>query len=409
MQYFSIYDMLLDKAILNNHNENEMLNSLKKSGVSRGELQQLKVSAYYPTNSLVLEGVLNYLQIDELMLNLSLGRIPSEYRGAYYSQISKIAEILTDASKSDVPPVKPLSVSYASPHGTLYHGDCRDVLRSVEDNSVDIIFADPPFNLGKEYDEGISDQSSITAYLNWSFEWIDECVRILKEGGYLFIYNLPKWCTYIAGYLNQHLTYWDWIALDMKYRLPISGRLYPAHYALIAYVKGNKPNTFNNQRVPLQTCRHCGGEIKDYGGYKGKMNPKGVNLSDVWADIYPVRHKTTKNRKYNELPVKLLDRIIMMASNEGDTILDPFGGSGTTYAVAQLRGRKWIGCELGDCTVIASRLTNPRNDSRQLDKIDEQKDVLFTAETVKTRTKNGFWLPEDVCDSCSSSQTSLLI
>ena len=236
---------------------------------------------------------------------------------------------------------------------------------------------------------------TMSKYINWTYEWLDQCVRILKPGGRIFVYNIPKWCTYIAAHLGERLTFWDWIAVDMKFSLPIQSRLYPAHYALISYVKGVKATTFNNQRIPMQICRHCGGEIKDDGRYKSKMNPLGINVSDVWTDIYPVRHKSSKNREYNELSVKLLDRIISMSTNEGDMVFDPFGGSGTTFAVAQLLNRKWIGSELGNCEIIKQRLLNPEQDRVQLDKVYQEKNHLFTEESKKIRIKNGFWLSEE--------------
>ena len=149
----------------------------------------------------------------------------------------------------------------------------------------------------------------------------------------------------------------------------------------------------NKQRLPIQTCRHCGGEYKDYGGYKHKMNILGVNIADVWYDIFPVRNG--KNRLYNELSVKLLDRVISFSSNKGDLILDPFGGSGTTYAVAELLDRNWVGIELGDCEVIKNRLLSPKKDKDLLKKINEEKNVLFTKESIKLRKKNGFWLPKE--------------
>ena len=100
--------------------------------------------------------------------------------------------------------------------------------------------------------------------------------------------------------------------------------------------------------MPLETCPKCFTDLKDYGGYKDKMNPLGVNISDVWTDIPPVRHTKYKKRKEaNELSVKLLDRVIEMSSKPGDVVFDPFGGSGTTYAVAEIKQRKWIGVELG--------------------------------------------------------------
>ena len=152
-------------------------------------------------------------------------------------------------------------------------------------------------------------------------------------------------------------------------------------------------NMCTKVKIILKASEHCGGEYKDYGGYKYKMNTLGVNIADVWYDIFPVRNG--KNRLYNELSVKLLDRVISFSSNEGDLILDPFGGSGTTYAVAELLNRNWIGIELGDCGVIKNRLLSPEKDKELLKKINEEKNVLFTKKSIKLRKKNGFWLPKE--------------
>src|SRR5229473_3576343 len=93
-------------------------------------------------------------------------------------------------------------------------------------------------------------------------DWLDECIRTLIPGGSLFLYNLPKWNIPLGTYLGQSLTFRNWIAVDIKFGLPIPGRLYPSHYSLLYYTKG-KPKTFNRPRVPIPVCRHCGGEIKD--------------------------------------------------------------------------------------------------------------------------------------------------
>jgi site-specific DNA-methyltransferase (adenine-specific) len=153
------------------------------------------------------------------------------------------------------------------------------------------------------------------------------------------------------------LIFRDWIAVSIKLGLPISGRLYPAHYSLLYFSKG-KPKTFHNIRTPIETCRHCGKEIKDYGGHRDSMNPKGVNLSDVWTDIPPVRHRKFKSekRKSNQLSTKLLMRVLRMSTRPGDLVLDPFGGAGTTFDVCERLGRHWIGTEIGDCSVIVDRL-----------------------------------------------------
>lgn len=109
-------------------------------------------------------------------------------------------------------------------------------------------------------------------------------------------------------------------------------------------------------RVPIPVCRHCGGDIKDYGGHRKKLNPEGLNLTDVWTDIPPVRHRKTKKRGANQLSERMLERVLTISSDEGDLVFDPFGGSGTTYAVAEQMHRRWLGVELGDVEPIIARL-----------------------------------------------------
>jgi site-specific DNA-methyltransferase (adenine-specific) len=174
----------------------------------------------------------------------------------------------------------------------------------------------------------------------------------------------------------------------MKYSLPIASRLYPSHYSLLYFIKGNKPLIFHPDRMPVPCCRHCGGELRDYGGYKDKMNPKGVNLSDVWTDIPPVRHAKYKKRDANALSLKLMDRIVSLASNPGSLVLDPFGGSGTTYVAAELTGRNWIGAEL-DCSSIVKRFENMSGDQEHLKEIQSNKNTLFKNSDIQKRRKLG--------------------
>ena len=242
-------------------------------------------------------------------------------------------------------------------HGTLYQDDCLDVLRSLDDGSVDLVFADPPFNLNKDYGNGFNDRLPDDIYLEWCRTWVKECVRLVAPGGAVWLYNLPKWNIEIGHVLNEAgLTFRHWIAIDIKMLLPIRGRLYPSHYSLLYYTRG-KPNTFVRPRVPIPTCRHCGGDIKDYGGHRKALNPEGLNLSDVWTDIPPVRHAKTKHRGANALSEKMLERVLTISSSEGDLVLDPFGGSGTTFAVAERMHRRWIGVEIGDVAPIIARLS----------------------------------------------------
>lgn len=393
MQFFSIYDLIISRSKERNMTTEDMFSFFSAQKISKATLICLQQTSFLPDKPAFKNAIIDFLGMNELEIELAMGHIPAEYRKSYYDNISHIAALLQKANDPNT--VKEVKPFFETDIGKLYNGDCIEIMKAMPDCCVDLVFADPPFNLGKTYDPGIDDNMTMSKYVNWTYEWLDQCVRILKPGGRIFVYNIPKWCTYIAAYLGERLTFWDWIAVDMKFSLPIQSRLYPAHYALISYVKGVKATTFNNQRIPMQICRHCGGEIKDYGGYKSKMNPLGINVSDVWTDIYPVRHKSSKNREYNELSVKLLDRIISMSTNEGDVVFDPFGGSGTTFAVAQLLNRKWIGSELGNCEIIKQRLLNPEQDKIQLDKVYQEKNHLFTEESKKIRIKNGFWLSEE--------------
>ncbi|HNY42961.1 MAG TPA: site-specific DNA-methyltransferase [Bryobacteraceae bacterium] len=288
---------------------------------------------------------------------------------------------------------------FTTEFGALYRGDCLAVLPQLEGSTVDLVFADPPFNLGKSYASGINDRLPETAYLDWCKRWIDECVRLLKPGGSFFLYNLPKWNLALGAYLNERLTFRHWVAIEMTYSLPIVGRLYPSHYSLLYYCKGPKPAVFTPDRLPIVTCPHCHRELKDYGGYKDKMNPEGVNLTDVWKDIPPVRHRKFKRREEaNELSIKLLDRVVRMASKPGNLVLDPFGGSGTTYLVSELMRRRWIGTEIGPIDQIVDRLAaeNQRIEQGFLDEYRSETNCLFPENVQRERERRGIWVPGNI-------------
>lgn len=252
--------------------------------------------------------------------------------------------------------IKPV---YNSALGCLYEADCMDILPTVSSKSIDTVFADPPFNLKKDYGDRSGDDRPEAAYLGWCKTWLNECVRVLKPGGSLFVYNLPKWNMPLGAYLTESgMDFRHWIAIEHKSGLPIAGRLYPAHYSLLYFTKG-KPSRFQRIRTPIETCRHCCGEIRDYGGHRNAMNPNGVTLKDVWTDIPPVRHRKFKpeKRSANALSTKLLERVIEISTCPGDIVLDPFGGSGTTYAVCEQRHRHWLGIEIENPQAIIDRLS----------------------------------------------------
>jgi site-specific DNA-methyltransferase (adenine-specific) len=241
-------------------------------------------------------------------------------------------------------------------HGALYEMDCLEFMRKVRPETVDCIFADPPFNLGKDYKNNYNDKVDQAEYFSWCHEWITEGSRILKPGGAFFVYATPELAVQFASFLNERLNFRHWIALTMKGTYSRGKKLYPAHYALLYYTRG-EPKTFNRLRNDIPTCRHCGGEIKDYGGHRNKLHPDGLNLTDFWDDTSPNRHKKYKVRKgVNELKLIIPERAILISTEPEDLVFDPFGGGGSTYQAAEKHSRRWIGTELYDCRHIKTRL-----------------------------------------------------
>ncbi len=376
---------------LNIHDDIQLKTFSKSSGISVSKLNYYNVSGIFPSLH-DLQRILQVSGLSENQLRLSLGILNSSLLRAIQQNAAEIQKIIgnkqddhTEASYKEV---------FSTPYGTMFQGDCISLMDTIENESVDLIFADPPFNLNKTYESGINDLRDEHEYLTWTESWVLKCIDLLKEGGSIFIWNIPKWNTYISSILNQYLTFRHWIAVDIKFSLPIKNKLYPSHYSLLYYTKGDKPRVFNEQRIPLENCRHCGGDIRDYGGYKDKLNINGINVTDVWYDIPPVRHSKYKNRDSNELSLKLLERVISMASNEGDLVFDPFGGSGTTYIIAEMLKRRWIGVEIGDVSMIQKRFDDIDTQKEFILDIQRNKNTLFTPETRKKRIKNGHWLPE---------------
>jgi len=347
-----------------------------------------------------LSRVLAAAGITELELMLAMGHMSRDILNAIQTNASAVANLL-EAPQASVP--QPLTaanvprVTLETELGRLYQGDCMDLMPTLDSDSMDMIFADPPFNLNKLYPSSINDNLKTEGYLEWCEEWLTECIRLLKPGGALFVWNLPRWNVEIAAFLNGRLTFVHWIAVDIKYSLPIQRRLYPSHYSLLYYVKGPQARVFHPDRLPMQTCPHCAGDLRDYGGYKAKMNPKGVNLSDVWWDVSPVRHAKYKRRNgANELPLKVLDRVIEISTDEDDVVFDPFGGAGTTYMAAELKRRRWIGIEIGPTDDIVRRFAEIEQDRNILTRQRQDLNVLFPPRVCAMRETKGLWTCESI-------------
>jgi site-specific DNA-methyltransferase (adenine-specific) len=198
----------------------------------------------------------------------------------------------------------------ATAQGRLYHGDALDLLRSLKDDSATVVFLDPPFNLGKRYDsrKRRQDRQPEDVYRAWMERILIEAIRVLAPGGALYLYHIPLWAMRLGSLVDQELDLRHWIAISMKNGFVRGKRLYPAHYCLLYFTKG-QPAAFRRPKVSPAVCRHCKRTIKDYGGYRRIIERKGINLSDFWEDVSPVRHATTKLRKQNQLPLTITDRV----------------------------------------------------------------------------------------------------
>jgi site-specific DNA-methyltransferase (adenine-specific) len=228
----------------------------------------------------------------------------------------------------------------------IVQGDCLDLFKQIPDNSVDMTFADPPFNLKKGYNS-YKDNLKLQEYLNWCKQWISEMVRVTKPTGSIFVHNIPKWLTFYSGFLNEQADFKHWISWDAP-TAPMGKTLQPAHYGILFYARDCKQLKFYEIRYPHKRARKSNLLAKDYGGKKGLLHPFGPLVSDVWTDIHRVKHNKFRDEHPCQLPIHLLERIVLMATDENDIVLDPFCGTGTTAIATKRLGRQYIGFELDE-------------------------------------------------------------
>jgi len=226
----------------------------------------------------------------------------------------------------------------------IIQGDCLELFKKIPDDSIDITFADPPFNLNKKYNSN-HDKLKLEEYLNWCEKWLNEMVRVTKPTGSIFVHNIPKWLTFYSSILNKISFFRHWISWDAP-TAPMGKSLQPAHYGILFYTKVQKGNKFYELRYPHKRTRKSNILAKDYGGKKSLLHPFGPLVSDVWTDIHRIKHNKYRDEHPCQLPIHLLERILLMSTDEGDIVLDPFNGTGTTALAAKRLERKYIGFDI---------------------------------------------------------------
>lgn len=147
---------------------------------------------------------------------------------------------------------------------------------------------------------------------------------------------------------------------------PLGKSLMPTHYGILFYAKDKKANKFYEVRHPHKRCRKCNLLLKDYGGKKAGLHPFGPLVSDVWTDLHRIKHAKNRDKHPCQLPETILERLILMTTDEGDVVLDPFNGTGTTVIAAKRLGRKYIGIELDKhyVSIAEEKLRGVRADSQ---------------------------------------------
>mgnify|MGYP000932536974 CR=1 FL=1 len=282
----------------------------------------------------------------------------------------------------------------------IHQGDCLELFKQIPDDSVDITFADPPFNLNKKYNNN-KDKLKIKEYLSWCKQWIKEMVRVTKPSGSIFVHNIPKWLTYYSSFLNEIAYFKHWICWDAA-TAPMGKTLQPAHYGILFYTKQPKDFKFYEVRCPHKRARKSNILAKDYGGKKILLHPYGPLVSDVWTDIHRIKHNKYRDEHPCQLPIHLLERIILLSTDENDIVLDPFNGTGTTALAAKRLGRNYIGFDLSQeyIDITNSKLSKELSNS----KIGEKWVSFYLNEVVTLRNddwdylKDFFFIPKNPVD-----------
>jgi site-specific DNA-methyltransferase (adenine-specific) len=243
---------------------------------------------------------------------------------------------------------------YKKGDGILYEGNSLDWLKTVAGQSVDLIIADPPYNIRKaEWDKFQSQEK----YVEWSMEWIAEAARILREDGTLYICGFTEILADLKHPSMDYFASCKWLIWHYRNKANI-GRDWGRSHESILHLRKSNNFIMNIDDVRLPYGRHSlkypvhpQAESSQFGN-NGKRkdiwlpHPLGAKPRDVLEVPTTCNGMSEKTPHPAQKPEELLRRLVLASSNEGDVVLDPFSGSGTTLVVAEQLNRKWLGCEI---------------------------------------------------------------
>lgn len=263
---------------------------------------------------------------------------------------SKLYKMITSGHPN---PTKPC---FCTENGLLYQDDSLLWLSQIPDNSIDMIFADPPYNIKKaEWDKFESQEQ----YIEWSMRWIREASRVLKPTGSLFICGFTEVLADLKHPAMRYFSGCKWLIWHYKNKANL-GKDWGRSHESVLLLRKSKIYTMNTDmvRIPygehtLKYPAHPQAETSQYGGGKARNigwlpNPLGAKPKDVIEIPTTCNGMGEKTKHPTQKPEELLRKFILAASNPGEIVLDPFSGSGTTLVVAEQLGRRWIGCEINE-------------------------------------------------------------
>jgi site-specific DNA-methyltransferase (adenine-specific) len=242
---------------------------------------------------------------------------------------------------------------------SLVHGDCIQGLSKLPAGAVDLIFADPPFNIGYDYDL-YEDRKSAEEYLAWSKRWLEAVHRALKPTGTFWLAIGDDFAAELKVLAQRDLGFCcrSWVIWYYTFGVNCTRKFNRSHTHLFHFVKDAKQFTFNGDDIRVPSARQL--VYAD-----GRAHPKGRLPDDTWIlrpqDLpegfapeqnvwyFPRVCGTFKERAGFhgcQMPEQLLARIIKVSSNPGELVVDPFAGSGSTLVVAKKLWRDWLGFEI---------------------------------------------------------------
>jgi site-specific DNA-methyltransferase (adenine-specific) len=236
----------------------------------------------------------------------------------------------------------------------IINQDCLEGLKKIPSNSIDFCFADPPYNVNKKY-ESWDDDRDIIEYFNWCDKWISELARVVKPGKTVAILNIPQWAVRHFKHLKNILSFQDWIIWE-GLSLPVR-MIMPAHYSIVCFTKGKADNIPGLTRNSHSAIEHDSlTTMKEFycsrASCINKRRKESINdkelITNLWWDIHRLKHNSRRVDHPTQLPPMFMNRLISLFTNEGDIVLDPFNGSGTTSLCAAKLNRRFFGIELSE-------------------------------------------------------------